>query len=402
MSFAAYGLSHPILSQILATGYTAPTLIQERSIPVILEGKDVMGLAQTGSGKTAAFALPLIQRLLASPTGYVRGLILAPTRELVDQIHATLDLFAKKTPISTTCIYGGVPINRQLKALQKKPDILVACPGRLLDHLSQRTIHLAHVQCLILDEADQMFDMGFLPDIRKILRYVPSKRQTLLFSATMPSDIKRLAQDILIEPVVIEAQHTQPVDSITHTIFPVKSHLKTDLLVAILNQIQTKSVLIFTKTKHRAKSLDKKLQKLGYSVTSLQGNMSQNQRQNAINGFRNGDFLILVATDIAARGIDISRVSHVINYDLPDTSDAYTHRIGRTGRASRTGDAYVFVTHEDRDMLRSIEKKLGKPMANRYLENFNYDAPPNLDQKNEFARPRQPKPYASHRKKYRS
>ncbi len=381
------------MRQIEAQGYTIPTPIQAQAIPAVLAGKDVMGLAQTGTGKTAAFALPMLQKLMDGPRGKLRGLIIAPTRELAEQIHTAIEALGKFTGLQSQTIYGGVSMNAQIKRLRHGVDIVVACPGRLLDHLQQHTIQLNAVEMLVLDEADQMFDMGFLPAIRQLLKFIPKRRQTLLFSATMPHDIRRLANEILSDPETFEVAHTRPVDAITHAVYPVKAHLKTALLIALLEASATRSVLIFTRTKHRAKGLDAVLSKKGYRVTSLQGNLSQNKRQEALNGFRDGKYDLLVATDIAARGIDISRVSHVVNYDVPDTVEAYTHRIGRTGRASRTGDAFTLITAEDQDMIRQIERKLGAPIESKLLEGFDYEAVREMG-KVEFPRaPQQRRPF---------
>ncbi len=374
MTFLTYKFSPEIMTQIDANGYVTPTPIQEQAIPVVLSGQDVMGLAQTGTGKTAAFVLPMLQRFLKGPKGKHRGLIIVPTRELAEQIHESIKSFAKGTGLRSATIYGGVGMSGQLNAISSGVDILIACPGRLLDHLTQGNIRLSAIEVLVLDEADHMFDMGFLPDLRKILRHVPATRQTLLFSATMPPDIRQLAHAVLKNPVTIEIGHKKPLETIKHSVFPVKSHLKTDLLLALLKQTPTSSVLIFTRTKHRAKSLGAKLSQNGFKCASLQGNLSQNQRQAALNGFRDGKYDVLVATDIAARGIDVSQVSHAINYDLPDTFEAYTHRIGRTGRASRTGDAFSLVTPEDREMLNIILRKLGSPLESRLLDGFDYEA----------------------------
>lgn len=371
-----FKFSAEIHAQIETLGYQTPTPIQEKAIPHVLAGKDVLGLAQTGTGKTAAFVLPMLERFMTGPKNQVRGLIIAPTRELAEQINETIIKFSKKTRIHSMTIYGGVSMNGQIQKLRRGVDIIVACPGRLLDHINQGTVRLSGIEMLVLDEADQMFDMGFLPDIKQIISTIPPSRQTMLFSATMPADIRRLSEKILTHPVTVEANFAETIDRITHTNFPLKGqHLKTDFLIELLNQTATQSVLIFTRTKHRAKSLDKRLQKSGFKSASLQGNLSQNQRQAALNGFREGKYSVMVATDIAARGIDISKVSHVINYDMPDTPEAYTHRIGRTGRASRTGDAYNLITAEDRDILRQVERKLDTQIASRMLENFNYDAP---------------------------
>ncbi len=256
-------------------------------------------------------------------------------------------------------------MNPQIQKLRAGVEIVVACPGRLLDHINQGTINLSGVEVLVLDEADRMFDMGFLPDIRKIIRHVPARRQTLLFSATMPDDIRRLAHEVLHAPVTVQVNHAAPASTVSHALYPVDQHLKTALLLELLRHTDTESVLIFTRTKHRAKRVGQQLEKAGYRAASLQGNLSQNKRQAALDGFRDGSYQILVATDIAARGIDVSSISHVINYDMPDTTDAYTHRIGRTGRAAKTGDAFTFITREDEDTVRSIERVLGEKIERR-------------------------------------
>ena len=378
---------HPLIAAgVNAAGYVTPTPIQQQSIPPVLAGHDVMGLAQTGTGKTAAFVLPILQRIIDGPRGNVSALIVAPTRELAEQIHQSITELGRKTGIRSVTIYGGVNINPQIQKLRQGVDIVVACPGRLLDHLSQGTINLKHVQVLVLDEADQMFDMGFLPDIRRILKQVPVKRQTLLFSATMPPDIKALAHEILKDPVTVQIGNTAPPVTVTHALYPVEQHLKTPLLLELLRHTDTESVLVFTRTKHRAKRLGEQLEKAGYKSASLQGNLSQNRRQAALDGFRDGTYQILVATDIAARGIDVSLISHVINYDIPDTAEAYVHRIGRTGRAARSGDAFTLITGEDGIMVRTIERVLGAPLERRTVSGFDYSVPaPRKDV--EFARP---------------
>ena len=386
MKFEPFKFHASITSGIKALGYTTPTPIQTQAIPPVLEGRDVMGLAQTGTGKTAAFVLPILQRLLQGPRGRVRALIIAPTRELAEQIHVAIVALGRDTRLHSLTIYGGVSVNPQVQKLRAGVEIVVACPGRLLDHLNQRTIDLSHVEVLVLDEADRMFDMGFLPDIRKIIKQVPVKRQTLLFSATMPDDIRRLVQEVLHNPVTVQVDHTAPANTVSHALYPVEQHLKTSLLMELLKHTDTESILIFTRTKHRAKRIGQQLEKAGYKAASLQGNLSQNRRQAALDGFRDGSYQILVATDIAARGIDVSSISHVINYDIPDTTDAYTHRIGRTGRAAKTGDAFTFVTHEDEPLVRSIERVLGAKIERRTLKDFDYKkAAPARDA--EFARP---------------
>ncbi len=399
MTFKSFNLDPRIEAGVQALGYKVPTPIQLEAIPPVMQGRDVMGLAQTGTGKTAAFVLPILQRLLEGPRGHVRALILAPTRELAEQIHDAIGSLARQTGLRSMTIYGGVGVHPQVTVLRRGVEIVVACPGRLLDHISQRTITLSGVEVLVLDEADRMFDMGFLPDIRRILKHLPTQRQTLLFSATMPPDIRRLAQDILSNPVNVQVGHSAPIGTVSHALYPVAQHLKTPLLMELLKHTDTESVLIFTRTKHRAKRVGEQLDKAGYSVASLQGNLSQNRRQAALDGFRDGTYQILVATDIAARGIDVTLISHVINYDMPDTADAYTHRIGRTGRAAKTGDAFTLVTNEDTDMVRAIERVLNAKVERRMVQGFDYNQ--SAPAKNtEFARPprepqrRRPQPNA--------
>ena len=297
----------------------------------------------------------------------------------------------RNTHLKSCTIYGGVGLNPQIQKLRAGVDIVVACPGRLLDHLNQRTINLANVEVLVLDEADRMFDMGFLPDIRRIVKQLPTKRQTLMFSATMPDSIRRLTDEVLHDPVTVKVGHTAPASTVSHALYPVAEHLKTGLLMELLKQTDTESILIFTRTKHRAKRVGEVLQKAGYKAASLQGNLSQNKRQDALDGFRNRSYQILVATDIAARGIDVLSISHVINYDMPDTTDTYTHRIGRTGRVAKTGDAFTFVTHEDEPQVKSIEHVLGGKIERRVVKGFDYtkSAPGRYV---EFARPPQRRP----------
>jgi superfamily II DNA/RNA helicase len=386
MEFQEFNLHPTIMSGVKALGYHTPTPIQSQAIPQVLRRKDVMGLAQTGTGKTAAFVLPILERLIQGPRGRVRALIIAPTRELAEQINSAVVDLGRRTHLRSISIYGGVSIIPQIQKLRSGVEIVVACPGRLLDHINQRTISLSQVEVLVLDEADRMFDMGFLPDIRKIIRYLPNERQTLLFSATMPDDIRKLAEEVLCKPVTVQVGHTAPVNTVSHALYPVDQHLKTLLLMRLLRHTDTESVLIFTRTKHRARRVGQQLENAGYRAASLQGNLSQSRRQAALDGFRNGSYQVLVATDIAARGIDVSSISHVINYDIPDTVDAYTHRIGRTGRAAKTGDAFTFITREDEDTVRSIERVLGEKIKRHMIEGFDYKkSVPARDQ--EFARP---------------
>jgi ATP-dependent RNA helicase RhlE len=375
MNFESFHLHPHIESGIKALRYTVPTSIQVRSIPSILQGRDVIGLAQTGTGKTAAFVLPILQRLIAGARKPVRALIMVPTRELAEQIHEAVGQLGRYTRVKSVSVYGGVNKNPQIRKLRDGAEIAVACPGRLIDLMDQGVISLSRVEVLVLDEADRMFDMGFLPDIRKILRRVPLQRQTLLFSATMPDDIRDLAQEILQDPITVQVGERVPVSTVSHAVYPVEQHLKTALLVKLLHRTDTESVLIFTRTKHRATRLSTQMKRAGFAATSLQGDLSQQNREKALSGFRNGTYRILIATDIAARGIDISGISHVINYDMPDTVDAYTHRIGRTGRAASTGEAFSFVTRNESPFLWSIESVLGKKIETRMLKDFDYTVP---------------------------
>ena len=370
MNFESFNLDKKISAGVKTLGFTVPTPIQQQAIPAILEGSDVMGLAQTGTGKTAAFALPILQRLLSGNRKRVRALIIAPTRELTEQTHNAVKHLGCKTGLRGMSIYGGVSIGPQISTLKKGVEIVSACPGRLLDHINRGTIDVSNVEVLVLDEADHMFDMGFLPDIRKIIKRLPTKRQTLLFSATMPKDILRLANDVLHNPVKIQIGHTKPAETVAHTFYSVTKRKKNELLNTILSTTSTGSVLVFTRTKFRSKRLSQQLEKSGFNATALHGNLSQNKRQQAIEGFRKGRYKIMVATDVAARGIDVRAVSHVINYDMPDTVDAYTHRIGRTGRACETGDAFTFVTGEDKGQLQSIQRVLGRNLKPGRLEGF--------------------------------
>jgi len=375
LNFETFNFHPSVAAGVTAAGYETPTPIQARAIPQVFNGRDVMGLAQTGTGKTAAFVLPILNRLVGSKYGCVRALIIAPTRELAEQIQ---------TRIRSATVYGGVGINPQIRKL-KHADIVVACPGRLLDHIGRHSIDLSQLEVLVIDEADQMFDMGFIPDIRRILKHLPMKRQTLLFAATMPPEIHRLAGDILRDPATVQVGITAPADTVSHALYPVAQHLKTALLLMLLGNTKPRSVLVFTRTKHRAKSLGKKLVAAGYRSASLQGNLSQTRRQAALDGFRDGTFQILVATDIAARGIDVTRISHVINYDIPSTPEAYIHRIGRTGRATCSGEAFTLVTGEDKQMVRAINRIIGSEVEQRILSTFDYGSPaPNREGRSQW------------------
>jgi ATP-dependent RNA helicase RhlE len=374
LNFETFNFHPSIAAGAAAAGYESPTPIQTRAIPQVFKGRDIMGLAQTGTGKTAAFVLPILNRLVESKYGCVRALIIAPTRELAEQIHQAIETLGRETHIRSVSVYGGVGIIPQIKKL-KRADVVVACPGRLLDHIGRHSIDLSQLEVLVIDEADQMLDMGFIPDIRRILKNLPKKHQTLVFSATMPAEIRRLAGDILRDPATVQVGITAPADTVSHALYPVAQHLKTALLLKLLGNTHTKSVLVFTRTKHRAKSLGKKLSAAGYRSASLQGNLSQTRRQAALDGFRDGKFQILVATDIAARGIDVTQISHVINYDIPSTPEAYIHRIGRTGRATRSGEAFTLVTEEDKIMVRAINRIIGSKIEQRFLSTFDYGSP---------------------------
>jgi len=375
VNFISFSFHPQINAGISAAGYSTPTAIQLHTIPPILEGRDVLGLAQTGTGKTAAFVLPILQHLMVGARGKLRVLILSPTRELAEQTHTNIGMLGRQTGLRSLTIYGGVNANPQIKGLRLGVEIAVACPGRLLDLIGQKVIDLSRIEILVIDEADRMFDMGFLPDVRRILAFLPRQRQTLLFSATMPDEIRGLANEFLNHPVKVDLGVSRPVETIGHALYPVDQTRKPELLLALLRKSGSGQVLVFTRTKHRAKKLAAQLIKAGLLAASLQGNLSQNRRQEAMDNFRTGRIRILVATDIAARGIDVSQISHVINFDMPDTADAYTHRIGRTGRMSRQGTALTLVTKDDLPMIRTIERLLGRSLEQRKLAGFEASQP---------------------------
>jgi ATP-dependent RNA helicase RhlE len=345
-----------------------------QAIPKIMQGFDLIGLAQTGTGKTAAYALPLLNRLVKKTHQKPRTLVIAPTRELAEQIHQDFKKLGRNTEARVLTLYGGVGLTPQIRELKNGADIIIACPGRLIDHIQRRNVDFSNLDGLVIDEADQMLDMGFIPDIRRILKHIPEHRQTLMFSATMRPEIRQLANEMLHEPVTVQVGDPGPAATVSHTHFPVSQKLKTPLLLKILKNTQFGSMLIFTRTKHRAKRLSEILLNGGYNSTSLQGNLSQGRRQAALSGFRTGKFRILVATDIAARGIDVSSVSHVVNYDIPATAEAYIHRIGRTGRAERSGTAFTLVTGEDQDIMHSIDRFFGSMIERRTFSDFDYGA----------------------------
>ena len=368
--FDRFGLDQALIRGIRDAGFDNPRPIQAETIPAGLAGHDVLGLAQTGTGKTAAFALPLLHRLLSNRRYDVRSLVLAPTRELATQIAAEIRLLARHTRIKVTVIYGGVAQSKQVSELRNRPEIVVGCPGRVLDLIGQGLLHLEHVETLVLDEADHMFDMGFLPGIRKIMRELPQQRQNLLFSATMPREIRRLADDLLRNPHVVELAGTGPAATIDHGLVMVPEQRKRDLLEHLLGRDDCDSAIVFTRTKHRAKRLAEQLSRSGHRAVGLQGNLSQAQRDRAMKGFRSRQFNILVATDIVARGIDVSGVSHVINFDVPNTPEAYTHRIGRTGRSEREGVACTFVTGEDHGWFKATVRMIGTPIRREAIDGF--------------------------------
>ena len=357
--FAGFEL-HPSVGRGVAdAGFIDPRPIQAQTIPAALEGHDILGLAQTGTGKTAAFVLPILEQILDEPCEGPQALIVAPTRELASQICEEIRLLARHTQITAVTVFGGVSAALQRAALRKHPDIIVACPGRLLDLYGQGVVRLDNITTLVLDEADHMFDMGFLPDIRRILAALPEDRQNMLFSATMPREIRHLADALLYDPHVVELNTAEPLDTIEHALFSVDNTGKYDLLERVLAEDGFVSAIVFTRTKHRARKLARQLDGAGHQAIALQGNMSQNQRQRALDGFRARRFDVLVATDIAARGLDIEQVSHVVNFDMPTTADAYTHRIGRTGRWQRQGRAYTFVTPDDHDLVQAVQRRMG-------------------------------------------
>ena len=359
MGFNSLKLHTDLTTRAKLLGFTVPTPIQKQAIPVALQKTDIIGLAQTGTGKTAAFILPILHHILNSPKKHgVRALIIAPTRELAEQIQEVAASFGSDLKVRSTSIFGGVNINSQIKELRRGVEIVVACPGRLLDHISRKTINLSNVETLVLDEADQMLDMGFFPDIRKITAKLPQNRQTLLFSATMPAEIEKLTKSIQNNPIKIQVDRREATTQVAHSIYPVQQNRKKDLLQYVIQKENSFSTLVFTRTKHRAKTLAQKLSKTGHKATSLHGNLSISQRRHAVDGFKKGRYHILVATDIAARGIDISGISHVINYDVPVTPEIYIHRIGRTGRAAQTGVAYTFASNEEMRSVGQIEKIL--------------------------------------------
>jgi ATP-dependent RNA helicase RhlE len=376
VSFATLKLHASIERGLKELGFHQPTPIQSDAIPPALEGRDLLATAMTGSGKTAAFLLPIIHRLIGKPRGTTRALVLTPTRELAAQIVADCAALAVHTPITSAPVYGGVGMGPQEHAYRSGVDVIVGTPGRLLDHFRAPYARLPGIEHLVLDEADRMLDMGFLPDIRRILRHIPSKRQTLFFSATMPPPIAQLAGEMLRNPVVLNLERpTTPATGITQAIYPVAQQLKAALLVRLL-QGEIHDALVFTRTKHRADRLAKHLGQAGISVERIHGNRSQAQRTQALAGFKSGKYRVLVATDIAARGIDITGLGHVVNFDCPPAAEDYVHRVGRTGRAQAVGAAFTFVSPDDEGNLRGIERVIGRGLPRVTLPDFDYSSRP--------------------------
>ena len=373
MKFAALGLSEKVLEGVRAVGYTEPTPIQLRAIPLVLSGKDVIGSAQTGTGKTAAFALPILSRLGHHQPGGPRVLILEPTRELAAQVETAFRDYARFMDLKITVVFGGVGYGKQNDELKAGCDIIVATPGRLLDHLEQGTVKLDKVEFLVLDEADRMLDMGFLPDVRRLVEKCPRQRHSALFSATVPPQIETLIQWAMHSPETIEigARRT-PAETVKHVIYPVSDTQKTDLLLELLKRVNYDSVIVFCRTKHGADRCASLLKRENHAVAVLHSNRTQKEREQALQGFRDGKFEVLVATDIAARGLDIADVSHVVNYDVPQHPEDYIHRIGRTGRAENTGDAFTIMVAEDAPHVFAIERFISQKIPRVKLENFDY------------------------------
>lgn len=375
LAFATLKLHPTLLRGVESLGFTRPTPIQTEAIPHALEGRDLLACAATGSGKTAAFLLPILHRLLDRPRGTTRALVLAPTRELALQIVDELEALARHTPLTAAAVHGGVKMGPQERAFRSGVDVIVATPGRLLDHFQYDYAALAGVEYLVLDEADRMLDMGFLPDIKRILRHLPAPKQTFFFSATMPPPIEKLTREILRDPAKVALQRkAAPAAGVTQAVYPVPSNLKGALLIELLQGGTMDQALVFTRTKHRANRLAQLLGKKGISAERIHGNRSQAQRTKALAGFKAGDFQVLVATDIAARGIDVEALGHVVNFDVPNVAEDYIHRVGRTARAELTGEAFTLVSPEEEADLRAIEKALGQKLNRVRIDGFAYEA----------------------------
>ncbi|MBE0541292.1 MAG: DEAD/DEAH box helicase [Verrucomicrobia bacterium] len=376
MPFQPLGLEARILQAVQEAGYTEPTPIQSAAIPPILAGHDLIGIAQTGTGKTAAFTLPILTKLAAQPPGQRRGtrvLVIAPTRELVVQIDESVREYGKHLPVTVATVFGGVGEQPQIRALRSATDVIVACPGRLLDLMGQRCADFSQLKFLVLDEADRMLDMGFLPDIRRIVQQLPKNRQTLMFSATLSKEIEVLTHEFQRAPKLVQiGRRANPAETVTQLVYEVPKHLKPALLLHLLCDPQMDMVLVFSRMKHGADRIARQLEQKGIRTATLHSNRSQNQRLKALKDFKSGAVRVLVATDIAARGIDVDGISHVVNYDFPMHSEDYVHRIGRTGRAHAVGDAISFVTPEDHGELRALERFIGRGIVRKKAEGFNY------------------------------
>jgi ATP-dependent RNA helicase RhlE len=378
MPFQQLGLDAKILRAVQEAGYTEPTPIQTAAIPPVIAGHDLIGIAQTGTGKTAAFTLPILTKLAAQPPGQRRGtrvLVIAPTRELVVQIEENVRIYAKHLPLTIATVFGGVGEQPQIRALRAATDVVVACPGRLLDLMGQRCADFSQLKFLVLDEADRMLDMGFLPDIRRIVQQLPKQRQTLMFSATLSKEIEVLTHEFQRAPKIIQiGRRANPAETVTQLLYEVPKHLKSSLLLHLLQDPQMDMVLVFSRMKHAADRIARQLEQKGVRTATLHSNRSQSQRLRALKDFKSGAVRVLVATDIAARGIDVDGISHVVNYDFPMHPEDYVHRIGRTGRAHAVGDAISFVTPEDHHELRALERFIGRGIVRKKAEGFNYSA----------------------------
>jgi ATP-dependent RNA helicase RhlE len=378
MSFAALGLEAKILKAVTEAGYVEPTPIQAAAIPPILAGHDLIGIAQTGTGKTAAFTLPILTRLAAQPAGQSRGtrvLVISPTRELAVQIDENVKAYAKHLPLTVATVFGGVGEHAQIRALRAGTEVIIACPGRLLDLMNQRHADFSQLKFLVLDEADRMLDMGFLPDIRRIVKQLPTARQTLMFSATLSKEIESLTHEFQRAPKTVQiGRRSNPAETVTQLVYEVPKHLKTSLLLHLLRDPQMDMVLVFSRMKHGADRIARQLEQKGIRTATLHSNRSQNQRLKALKDFKSGAVRVLVATDIAARGIDVDGISHVVNYDFPMHVEDYVHRIGRTGRANAIGDAISFITPEDHGELRALERFIGRGLVRKRAEGFNYSS----------------------------
>jgi len=378
MPFSSLGLDAKILHAVQDAGYTEPTPIQNAAIPPIIAGHDLIGIAQTGTGKTAAFTLPILTKLAAQPAGQRRGtrvLVIAPTRELAVQIDENIRAYAKYLPVTVATVFGGVGEQPQIRALNSGTDVIIACPGRLLDLVGRRNGDFSHLQFLVLDEADRMLDMGFLPSIRQIVRQLPKQRQTLLFSATLSKEIEGLTHEFQRAPKLVQiGRRSNPAETVTQLVYEVPKHLKPALLLHLLRDPQMDMVLVFSRMKHGADRIARNLEQKGIRTATLHSNRSQNQRLKALKDFKSGAVRVLVATDIAARGIDVDGISHVVNYDFPMHAEDYVHRIGRTGRANAIGDAISFVTPEDHGELRALERFIGRGIVRKRAEGFDYQA----------------------------